>query len=228
MRRRTIMLNRKLLLYSLGAAAVLLGAVLKYQPRFYRGADVPDSEERAVQSGEFANRYSSLMASVDEQASDWREVFTTEQINAFLRDDFLKRSSGQNQLPDGFQDLRVQVEEGKVRLGCRYEKGLASTILSIEAQVWLVPGEKNLIGVELTNLWAGALPVSRQVVLDYIAEAAARSQIEVTWRYRDDNPVAILRLQADKERPTIQLQRFELQAGRIIIAGRSIPNGAGN
>jgi hypothetical protein len=228
MRCQTISLNQRLLLFAIGAATVLLCAFLQYQPTFYRGARNPDGDERAIQSGEFAHRYSSLMAHVDEQDPDWQEVFMTEQINAFLRDDFLKSSGGANKLPDGFQDLRVQVEEGKLRLGCRYEHGLASTVLSIEAKVWLVEGEVNQIGVELSNLRAGAFPVSRQIILDYISEAAARSHIEVAWRYDDDNPVAILRLQADPARPAIQVQRFELHAGSILIAGRSFPGGAGN
>ena len=124
-------------------------------------------------------------------------------------------------LPDGFHDLRVQIEEGKIRLGVRYGSGFWSTILSIDLKVWLVSDEVNLVALEVDNLRAGGLSISRQVIIDNITEAARRKNIDVNWYHHHGNPVAIMKLQADRMRPTIQLQRLELQPGRIVIMGRS-------
>ncbi|MCE9532425.1 MAG: hypothetical protein K8T89_15095 [Planctomycetes bacterium] len=221
MLRKNFWSRRRMLLTLFVAAALVFIYLVKYEPSFYETSHIPQGSERAAQSGQFLIGYGNLLK-INEQTPDWSEEFTTNQINAFLQNEFVSESGNHKKLPDGFSDLRVQVEEGKLLIGCRYGKGVRSTILSLEAKVWLVEDGVNLIGVELTNAKAGALPVSRDIVLDYISEAAARSHIEVSWRYRDDNPVAILRFQANKERPTIQIQRLELRPGRMVVAGRSV------
>jgi hypothetical protein len=204
-----------------GLTSLTLFFILKHQPTFYRSATMPEGEDRRGLSREFESRWTSLGNSIYNQYPDWWEVFTADQINAFLQEGFIQSWGGDNNLPDGFHDMRVQIEEGKLRLGCRYGAGFWSSVLSIDVKMWLVAREVNLIGVEILSLRAGALPISRQFVLDYITEAARRSNIEVTWFHREGNPVAILKLQADQTRPTIQLQRFELQQGKIVVVGRS-------
>ncbi len=222
MRRKRFLLSLGMVLLFLGAAFGTLLVLLKHEPTFYRASTIAESDERSALSSEFVSRfYSNLMNSIYNRYPDWWEVLTTEQINAFLQQDFQNSYGGDNNLPDGFHDLRVQVEEGKLRIGCRYGKGFWSTVLSIEVKMWLVANEVNLIGIELVNLRAGGLPVSRQIILDFITETARRSNIEVKWFHRKENLVAILKLQADQIRPTIQIQRFELQPGKIVIVGRS-------
>jgi len=221
MRRRKVWISLALMAGFLIAGGGTLYVLLSHRPNFYRVAQMSESRERTAQSGEFVNRYTGLMNSVFNRYPDWWGAFTTEQVNAFLQEDFLKSFGGDNNLPDGFHDLRIQIEEGKLRLGCRYDTLLLSTVLTIEVRMWLVANEVNLIGVEIVNLRAGALPISRQNVLDYITEAARQSNIDVKWHRRHGNPVAIFRLQADQVRPTILLHRFELQPGKIVIVGRS-------
>jgi len=221
MRRRRIWITLALLVAFLALGGTTFAILLLHRPSFYRNAQVPEGPERTAQSVEFVGRYTGLMNSVFNRYPDWWGVFTTEQINSFLQEDFLKSWGGDNNLPDGFHDLRLQIEEGKLRLGCRYETRLFSTVLTIDVRMWLIANEVNLIGVEIVNLRAGALPISRQNVLEYITEAARRSNIDVRWHQKNGNPVAIFRLQADQIRPTIQLHRFELQPGKMVIVGRS-------
>jgi hypothetical protein len=221
MRRKTLWLALGLILFFLGSAAIVAYVLAKHQPSFYKAAAVPAGSARTAQSREFVSRYLNLMNSISNGYPDWWEVFAADQINSFLQEDFLHSWGGDNNLPDGFHDLRVEVEDNKLRLGCRYGTGFWSSVLSIEVKMWLVANEVNLVGVEILNLRAGAIPLSRQVILDYITEAARRSNIDCTWYHRNGNPVAVLKLQADQVRPTIQIQRFELQRGKIIIVGRS-------
>lgn len=222
MRRKSLLLTFGLLLLFLGAVFLTFYVLYKHHPSFYRAATIVEGPDRTAQSGEFMSRSTNLMNSIGNFYPDWWEVFTTEQINAFLQEDFVRSWGGDEFLPEGFHDLRVKIDDGRVRIGCRYGEGFWSTILSIEVRMWLVANEINLIGVEVLDLQAGALPISRQMILDYISDTARRKNIEVKWFHRDGNPVAILKLQADQMRPTIQLQRFELQTGKIIIVGRSI------
>jgi hypothetical protein len=223
MRRRTILVSLALATLILTITGAAGFALLKHKPNFYMASAMPEGEDRRLQAGEFESRETSLINSVSNRYPDWWGVFTTEQMNSFLQER-LVRLGGDNNLPDGFHDLRVQVEDGKLRLGCRYGNGFFSTIMSVEIKMWLVANEVNLIGLEIVKLRAGAIPLSRQVILDDITEAARRANIEVRWYHRKSNPVAVLRLQAEESRPTIQIQRFELQAGKIVVVGRSTDN----
>jgi hypothetical protein len=222
MRRKTLLLTLGLLVLIFGIAFAIFYGMLKHKPGFYQSATMAPSEDRTALSREFESRYANLINSIYNRYPDWWEVFTTEHINAFLQEGFLQSYGGNANLPPGFSDLRVQVEEGRLRIGCRYGTGFFSTVLSIEVRMWLVANEVNLIGVELLSLRAGALPISKQMILSYITETASRSNIDCNWYRHNGNPVAILKLQADQLRPTIQLQRFELQPGKIIIVGRSL------
>lgn len=225
MRRRTILLSVVLLLVGVSSLSYFL---IKHQPDFYERAVIANSGERFLLSADFANRYTNLTTGAERSSKYWHEEFTTEQINSFLQHDYLSESGEYKKPPSGFHDVRIQVEDGMLRIGCRYKSGVGTTIVTLNAKMWLIEGETNLIAVELTNLRAGALPVPRQVLLDHISEAAAKSNFGVTWRHIDDNPVAIIRFQADKEQPTAQIDRLEVRHGRIIVAGRTtqypVPN----
>jgi hypothetical protein len=219
--RTKVWISVGLCLLFLASSAFTLGVLIKHEPTFYKEASKPAGMERTAQSAEFESRCGSLINGIQNRYPDWWEVFTTDQINAFLQEGFLTSWGGNNNLPDGFHDLRVQIEDGMLRLGCRYGKGFWSTTITIDLKIWLVAKEVNLIGVELVSLRAGGLPVSRQIVLDYITEAGHRKNIDVKWYHRKSNPVAIMKLQADQVRPTIQIQRLDLQLGKMIIVGRS-------
>ncbi len=219
--RTRVLVSLGLFLLFLACSGFTLCVLIKHEPTFYKEASKLAGLERTAQSAEFEGRCFNLINGIQARYPDWWEVFTTDQINAFLQEGFLTSWGGDNNLPDGFHDLRVQIEDGMLRLGCRYGKGFWSTTITIDLKIWLVAKEVNLIGMELVSLRAGGLPVSRQIVLDYITEAAHRKNIDVKWFHRKSNPVAIMKLQADQVRPTIQIQRLDLQLGKMIIVGRS-------
>ena len=68
----------------------------------------------------------------------------------------------------------------------------------------------------------GSLPVSAQSLLERVSEAARRQDIEVTWYRHEGNPVALLRFQANQPRPTVRLEKLELQEGLLVIGGHSV------
>ena len=225
MRRKSLLLTLACLFVLLAALSATAFILLKHQPTFYRNSVIAEGKARIAQSAEFESRFWSLTNSI--QDPDWWEVFTTEQVNSYLQEDFIRLHGGDNNLPEGFHDLRVQLEENKIRLGCRYGTGFWSSTLSIDVKMWLVAHEVNTVALEIVSLRFGAFPVSRQIILDRITEAAHRWNIGVAWYHRNGNPVAILKLQANVDRPTFQLQRFELQPGKMIIVGRSTGGSVG-
>ena len=89
-------------------------------------------------------------------------------------------------------------------------------------RVWLTPREPNVIALELRGLHAGSLPIAAQSLLESVSETARQNNIEFTWYRHQGNPVALLRFQADQDRPTYRLDHLVLEQGVIRVDGRSV------
>ena len=87
--RRKHLVTLGILVAILGILCVAAYFVLKHEPGFYRAARMPEGPDRLSQSREFIGRLGPLMSSIENQYPDWWEVFTTEQINGFLQEDFI-------------------------------------------------------------------------------------------------------------------------------------------
>lgn len=220
MRRRRLLWNFALVLVFLGAACVTLVALVLRVPSFYKQADTPAGEARQLASRQALSQYSSILSSFGRD-DKWAVEFTAEDLNAYFQEDFLLHGSDEN-LPAGFSEPRVKIEDGRIRVGVRYRNGLISTVLSIELKIWLIPSDTNLMAMEVVSLQAGSLPLSPSTLLDYISEAARRQNIDVSWyRSSEGHPVAVMRFQAELTRPTWQFERVELTPGKLTIAGRT-------
>src|SRR5262249_46802823 len=82
--------------------------------------------------------------------------------------------------------------------------------------------ETNVVALELQGLHAGSLPVGAQSFLDRVSEAARRQEIDITWYRHENNPVALLRFQANQRRPTVRLEKLELHDGLLLVGGHSM------
>ena len=199
--------------------AVVTGFVRK-EPAWYRDVHRADSLQRHAASEECEKRFYALMNSVANRDATFTEEFPCEELNSYLQDGFQTSVGGDSNLPDKFHDPRLDCRDGKLRLGVRYGCGFWGTIVSLELRPWLVADEVNLIAVELTGMHAGGIPLSPGLLLESIAEAASRSNASVTWHRVRGNPVALIRLQKDQARPSIQLQQLEIKDGKIVLTGR--------
>ena len=218
MRRRRILISVCLVVGFLVAVALGLVALVKREPAFYRQAEVAPGESRAAMSRSALSQFSQLKNALTYDP-EWQATFSADEINAYFQEDFLKVGADDN-LPEDFHAPRVQIEDGRIRIGVRYGSGLWSTILSIELKAWLIPGETNMIGVEVVGLRTGALPLSASTLLDYISQGARRQGIDVTWYRNDGHPVAVMRYQADVARPTLLFERLDLADGSVTLRGR--------
>jgi hypothetical protein len=219
-RRKPVLLALGLLIVLLAVGALIVGLMLKHQPTFYRDLEMQPGMARQQKSAEFQNMFFDLMNRIKNRDS-WHVVCTAEQLNSYFQEDFVRSAGGDANLPEGCRDLRVVIGPNHLRLACRYGDGLWSTVITLDLKLWLVAKELNMLAVEIQGLKAGALPLSPQILLDSMTEAARNAGMEVTWYRHEGNPVAILRYQPNQPRPTLVVHRFELQEGQVVIVGGS-------
>ena len=62
--------------------------------------------------------------------------------------------------------------------------------------------------------------LSREL-LERISEVARQNGIDVTWYRHEGYPVALLRFQADQQRPTLQFKAVKFEPGCISIHGQA-------
>ncbi len=229
MSRRSLLLGLAILAATLTLVVGGLLLLLYREPDFYHARALPAGRERQKNSQDFLARSSRLYDGI-KYARRWDEHFTEAQINSFFDEDFVRSGFSERMLPEHVSQPRVSISDDEIRLAFRYGlNAWCSTVVSLDFRVKLANAEPNCIAVELEGLHAGSLPISVQSMLDRISEVARRSDIEVAW-YRNPtsgNAVAVLRFQANQARPTVLLDRLELNQGEIVIGGRSLdPNQA--
>jgi hypothetical protein len=221
MGRKSIPLTIVILVLLTGGVSTSLAVLLRHVPAFYVRAALPPSPHRSKCSGELIGELARLFAGINDKRR-WDGRFTDEQINAYCQEDLLKEHTDNQPLPDGICEPRVAVEPGRMRLAFRYGTGFWSTVISIDLRVWLVAKEPNVVALEFQGMYAGALPVSSQSLLERASETARRYDIDPTWYRHNGHPVLLLRFQAGRSHPTFQLERFDLQQGILFIAGCSL------
>ncbi|HEY8504149.1 MAG TPA: hypothetical protein VIL46_06170 [Gemmataceae bacterium] len=222
MRRKHLLLTLGIVTLVVVLAVAALVFLVRHEPAFYRALAVEPGATRKKASSEFQRRTFDLMNGITNHDPAWGATFTQEQINCYFQEDFV-RSGGLEELREqGFHDPRVSIEPDRVRLAFRYGSGFWQTVVSVDVKLWLTAEEPNVVAMELRGLYAGSLPLPAQSLLDYITEAAHQMNIDVKWYRHNGHPVALMRFQADQVRPTVQLQRLQVQPGRIVLAGRSL------
>ncbi|MFN4258032.1 MAG: hypothetical protein ACK4RK_01960 [Gemmataceae bacterium] len=207
-----------LVLASIGGGLMLLAS---HEPSFYRRAVIEPASRRQQLSHDFQNEFYNRFINSIINYREWRGEFTQEQINSYLAEDFVQPGIGPK-MPDGIRDIRVAIDQDRMRIGFRYGGDTWNSVISVDLSLWLVTKEPNVVALEIQGLHAGALPMVSKSLLERIAETARRHDMEVTWYRHHGRPVALVRFQADQKRPTVQLRRVELQPGKIMICGRSL------
>lgn len=217
MKRKSVMYVGGLVL-TLSVLLLIIALVLRYEPPFFREAEVAAGPERKRQAMEFLSACFQLGNGI-RLDSRWQGKITTEQANSYLSENF--ESDVEKLVPPGVTDPRVTFDDGKIHLAFRYGSRPWSTVVSVDLRVWLVGKEYNVVALEVERIRAGLLPISGRSVLERLAEAI-RSQnrgLEFNWYRHDGHPVALLRFQADRVVPTIRLQQLEVKPGELLIQG---------
>jgi hypothetical protein len=220
-------MSRKSFLLAVGIALVLVGGtsaalflLIRHEPATYRQSSIPPGPERREQSQEFVSQFSQLWNALHGE-QEWDVRLTDKQVNSYFAEGFKMEKLDERMLPEGISEPRVVFEPGKVRLAFRYGKGLWSSIISIDFNVWLTE-EPNVIALKLFGLQAGSLPIGAQALLDDLGKMLESNGIQVNW-YRDEGcPVAVLCFQTDQRETTVQLQYVQVEQGSITIRGKPV------
>ncbi|WP_020469182.1 hypothetical protein [Zavarzinella formosa] len=219
-KRRKLLISGAMLVSFLLAVLAFMAVLVKTPPKFYAESQLPAGEDREALSKDLLAVFSQIRFALVNDEPHWQASFSSDQINAFFQEDFVRAGADDN-LPEGFHEPRLQIQDGRLRLGVRYGSGFWSTILSLELKMWLVSGDINMLAVEIVGLNAGRLPLSTSTLLDYITAMSRQQNIDVTWYRSEGHPVAIMRFQADQTRPTFQFERVELKDQELVLVGRS-------
>ena len=203
---------------------MLLGGALlftlKRTPAFYELASIPEGDARRQLSTDCQKKAVDLWSMFGSSDAVWDAAFTTTQVNSYFQEDF-EVLGGEKNLPEGFSDPRISLDDGSLRFACRYGKGFWSSVVSVELKIWLVANEMNTVGVEIVSLKCGAVAVSPRWMLDPLRELARKWNADLAWYRREGNPVAILRLQSNQMRPTFQIKRLDIQKDQLVVVGHS-------
>ena len=212
-----------LLTFGLGVAALAtVGLMLAHEPEFYHRAEVPAGPQRYETSHEFVVKDCFQFATTfADGKGGWDFTFTQDQLNSFFEEDFRFWGEDKKLAKIGISKPRIEFAENQIRLGFRYGFGSWSTVLSYDLKVWVVKSEMNVLAIEFQRRRAGALPIPTQQVFQELKELGRENNIEIDWYRHNGNPVAIVKFQRDRPRPTAQLQRLELGTGTLILRGKS-------
>jgi hypothetical protein len=222
MRRKTLFLSAGLAVLLLSGLGAILYLFVRHEPGFYRRSEVPAGPAREELSTAFVNKFFNLLAHASDGRGEWNFIFTEAQLNSYFAEGYIRLGIDKPFRAKEITDPRIVIEPDRIRLGFRYGSEPWSTIVSVDFRLWLPTKSQdvNVICLEILGRKAGAMPVSAQSLLELISEQA-RKDIEVTWYRHEGNPVALLRFQNDRARPTFQLRRLELRQGMITIGGMS-------
>jgi hypothetical protein len=226
MSRRSFLLALGILAVLAGAAGTAVLALVRYEPQRFAEAVLPPGDERTRYSQEFYTAFSQLYSDLGADR-EWDARFTERQINSYLSEGFVQSRLSEHLLPEHISEPRVLLEPDRVRVGFRYGSGFWSTLISVDLRLWLSGREPNVLMLQLDGFHAGALPIWMQSVLEGVSEVGRQNGIDVTWYRHDGRPVALLRFQADKPRPTLHLRAICLEDGVIHIQGSSGETPAG-
>lgn len=205
---------------AIAAVLVLLGLYLslRHEPAFYRNA----LEIKQAVLEKASDRMLQKAATIESALAKpgrWKIVITDEEINGWLAVDMMKNHP--NTLPTTLRDPRVTIRPNEVIVGCRYELGGITTVLSLTLQPCLP--EPNVVALRIVRARAGAIPVALKPITDGISKAAGNMQIRCQWKQAGNvgsDPVAMLSFPDDPDAErVVRIKSLQVIEGEIQITG---------
>lgn len=222
------MFRRKKALFA-SLAAVLLAAAIaggyalvaldRVRP-FYKQAVNAPPEQLETAAKRMESRVEELV-SAPKPSGQWQTVFTDEEVNGWLV--AMLREHYPDLLPPEVIDPRVAFRNDRCLAGYRYRGKTIETVISVEGTASLP--ESDLVAVRLQRAFAGVLPLPMSRVVSEVTRVAQDLGIPIRWSEEQGDPVLLVSvagaLSTDQQRR--QLQRIELQDGKLILAGAAHP-----
>ena len=185
-------------------------------PPFYAEAlSVPvESQEKA--SDQMLRQATSLQSAIS-HIGRWQEVFKEQTINGWLAVDLPR-----NQpivLPPGMHDPRVHISPQGITLACQVDRGGFHVVVSLQISAYVE--SNNVLGLRVHRARLGAIPWSFRTVLDKIADAAKKSNVDIHWRQVDGDPVALIKIASPRvgRKQIVHIDTIQLEEGKLLVAG---------
>ena len=207
-----------LALIALGGVGLFRAA--RHVPDFYRRALEVTPEHQAAAGDALERQVLELHNEIQDEGR-WQAVFDEEQINGWLASDLSEKFS--TSLPTGISEPRVAIGADSVRLACRYRDQWIDTVVSVGLS-FSVNRQTNEVAITVQRVRAGLLPLPLKDLLDEVANAARRGELDLRWAQSDGSPVALLRVPSELpalEVEGFRLQEIELAEGEIRLIGQT-------
>jgi hypothetical protein len=135
LRRKPFFIGLASLLLLAGVVAGVFSYLLSREPEFYAAAEVPPGPERQQASENFEKEATNLYSQIQNEV-EWETYFDEHEVNSWLAEDFIRSNLVQH-LPQEISDPRVAFQADRVLLAFRYGTDSVSSVVSIEAKVWM-------------------------------------------------------------------------------------------
>src|SRR5262245_7081908 len=216
---------RRLLLIAVATAlslVLILGAFYRatqQAPQLYRDAlaAAPPSQR---DEGQRFERQALALHNQLQHTGRWHVRFTQVELNGWLASELPAKCP--ELLPHGVSDPRVAISEGAMFLAVRYQRGGATTIVSLAGNAHLTE-QPNEVAIHLSQARAGLVPIPLSRFLQEISDRAARANIPLRWTEARGMPVALVRVPIERNEDgdrRLLLERVSLADGALTIGGR--------
>jgi hypothetical protein len=183
-------------------------------PEFYREALTADT---AVQKkgSEMMVQQATTLNSDARRPGRWEAVFTAEEVNGWLAVEL--PATHADALPPEMSDPRVAIQADGVTLACRVQRGGFSSVVTLKVDVYMESA--NVVALRVRKVRVGAIPWKLDQVLQGIAKAAQRAELQLQWRQADGDPVAFITLHLQERGKSIKVEKIQLEDDAIRIFG---------
>ncbi|MBA2117543.1 hypothetical protein HOV93_47420 [Planctomycetes bacterium FF15] len=222
------MARKKTFLVVFVVAAVLIAAVTgsvynatQHVPDFYTEA-LHVEPTTAHETGEVLEEQVFAFSNQVKKPRPWSLRLTDKQINSWLAADLKEKFP--ELLPEHIEDPRIAVKGKTLLVGCKYNGQSLNSILAVSLDCFLLEGEPNVVGIQLHNVTAGALPIPLGQLISEIDTYAGKAEIPIRWQQRDGDPVALITIPSTGKdiEGEIRIEALEFKDGEILLSGKTI------
>ncbi len=194
----------------------LLYRATQHVPEFYRQAVAIDPAMQERASDQMLQQTTALASDV-KKPGHWEALFTAEQINGWLAVDLVRNHP--DALPPQLRDPRVAIEPGEITLACRFQRGGAASVLTLEVEPYLA--ENNMLALRFRAARAGLVPMPLSEVVDRLSDAARHTDLRLQWRQKDGDPVALIPVPQPRDAggKVVRIEVLDVRQGAVYVAG---------
>jgi len=219
----------------LGLAVVVVAALLKYEPGFYRqlerpaatgsGTTVPGASAEPVEARDVealarraVTKASAWHASIS-RSGGWETAVTADELNAWLAVDLPRNHP--RWLPRGVSQLRLAFRPRHVVLGTQVGYGPLTAVAWLDFEVLL--RDINHLAIVLEQARLGAIPVPRTPILRELARRISKLGMVTDLRMLDGRMVLMVYIPSthDAGATSYWLESLSIGDGELLMAGET-------